>query len=161
MHITSLFLAYVSLAVAILISTVMVALIKDNKDRLRDTQGSGKVRTVHVRIGSRVKFEDNDSANMSLKGRCGRLVSSEEVIRTTGVRHPKAKVQPASTRLRVKPNEPCHCGSRKKFKKCCRDTSVHSAPPPFDPALTFIEVRSVLHVEKMRERETEQRATQL
>ena len=76
MHITSLFLAYVSLAVAILISTVMVALIKDNKDRLRDTQGSGKVRTVHVRIGSRVKFEDNDSANMSLKGRCGRLIST-------------------------------------------------------------------------------------
>ena len=56
------------------------------------TQGSGKVRTVHVRIGSRVKFEDNDSANMSLKGRCGRLISSEESFRATGIRHPKAAV---------------------------------------------------------------------
>ena len=85
---------------------------------------------------------------MSLKGRCGRLVDGEETFLATGIRHPKAKVQPASTGVRIKPNEPCHCGSGKKFKKCCRNTSVYSAvirhlapsPPPFDPALTFIKV---------------------
>ena len=28
---------------------------------------------------------------------------------------------------KVKPNEPCHCGSGKKFKKCCRDGKEGSA----------------------------------
>lgn len=56
--------------------------------------------------------------------RTGKLYDSKEIARLFGVPERSLKPAPYVTpgqlrRMKVGRNEPCPCGSGKKFKKCC------------------------------------------
>ena len=52
-----------------------------------------------------------------MKGR--RKKELQHKMRMAGVRHFKY-TGPVKAGPKIKPNEPCPCGSGKKFKRCCR-----------------------------------------
>ncbi|MBE6925544.1 MAG: preprotein translocase subunit SecA [Ruminococcaceae bacterium] len=54
--------------------------------------------------------------------RANQEVKREKVARETGTSAPETvKKQPVRVAQKVGPNDPCPCGSGKKYKKCCRD----------------------------------------
>ena len=51
----------------------------------------------------------------------------EKVAKITSEGGPKdgtVKRQPVRKSVKVGPNDPCPCGSGKKYKKCCRDKDI-------------------------------------
>ena len=63
---------------------------------------------------------------------CFRLTPRQEVKRvkvaketgTSGTADKTVKQQPVKKTNKPGPNDPCHCGSGKKYKKCCRDKDI-------------------------------------
>ena len=47
--------------------------------------------------------------------------SSEQVIKVLKLLHPIAYPKPIIRGQKLKRNDPCFCGSGKKFKKCCNN----------------------------------------
>ena len=45
---------------------------------------------------------------------------------TSGTADKTVKAQPVRKTSKVGPNDPCPCGSGKKYKKCCRDKDIAS-----------------------------------
>ncbi len=63
-----------------------------------------------------------DTVKMVLTVRPGVSTEREEVAKPTAVSHGDGTVEkkPVKTGEKVGPNDPCPCGSGKKYKKCCR-----------------------------------------
>jgi preprotein translocase subunit SecA len=49
------------------------------------------------------------------------------VTATGGAGDKTVKRQPTVKKVKVGPNDPCPCGSGKKYKKCCRDKDLGRA----------------------------------
>ena len=45
-------------------------------------------------------------------------------VNTSGTSDKTVKAQPVRKGHKVGPNDPCPCGSGKKYKKCCRDKDI-------------------------------------
>ena len=50
------------------------------------------------------------------------------VTATGGATDKTVKRQPVVKKVKIGPNDPCPCGSGKKYKKCCRDKDLGLAP---------------------------------
>ena len=48
------------------------------------------------------------------------MEKSQKIMKILGISGPPVVKKEPKKSSRIKPNEPCPCGSTKKYKKCCR-----------------------------------------
>ena len=70
--------------------------------------------------------------------------------------YPRGFYNPCGMRQKIGRNDPCHCGSRRKYKKCClgkdpAQSRVYGEPSPQIPAEVLAQIQDRIRKEQLRE----------
>jgi peptide deformylase len=97
-------------------------MVGDREQCLSEVDANGRMVPYHVARAEIVEFTTEDGLRHKLDGFCARVVQ-HELDHGSGIlleNNPRAQsMAPVTGKKLPGRNEPCYCGSKKKFKHCC------------------------------------------